>query len=1123
MSCPACRAENPSDSRFCLSCGAALGSRCPSCSAELPTGARFCNQCGGAVAGAKQVTEKERPLRDREPRAYTPKHLADKILASKSALEGERKQVTVLFADVKGSMELAESVDPEEWHRILDRFFSILADGVHRFEGTVNQYTGDGIMALFGAPITHEDHAQRACYAALQLQQELRRYANELRLARGLDFAVRIGIHSGEVVVGKIGDDLRMDYTAQGVVVGLAARLQALAEAGKAYLSGETARRVEGYFRFEDLGEVNVKGVGAPVRVLELAGTGALRTRFDVSRSRGLSRFVGRSDETAALDAALERALAGDAPVIGVVADAGVGKSRLCFELLERCRARGIATIVASGVAHGKTVPLLPILEFMRNAFGITDHDAARTAREKIAGRLLLLDESLRDALPLVFDLLGVPDPERPAPALDPSERQRTIFALLRRVTELRGRSEPTVTLLEDLHWFDAASEAYLEPLVDARPGTRALLVLNFRPEFHAPWMQRSWYQQLPLRPLGPEAQQELLRELLGSDPSLAGLAARLGERTGGNPFFLEEQVLSLAESGALAGTPGSYRLARPLEEIAVPATVQVVLAARIDRLPEREKALLQTASVIGREVPEGLLRNVAELPERDFDEALRALVRGEFLYEAALYPEPEYAFKHPLTQEVALQGQLAEKRARVHGAVARALETLDPAGTGERAALLAHHYEAAGEALPAARWHDRAAHWALRADYAEARRHWERVRALAGGLPESRESADLVAAACAQLLLAGSRLGLPEAEARALFEEGRARAASPRLHMMLLIDYARWRLQVHGTADALLEHGREAQRIARETGDREALLMAAWSLAIGCALEQRIPEALARFEEVVELAAGDARVGTETLGWGVLGFALANRLMLRAWSARFDTLEADAERVASLAAEQASLEISGHAHFYPALAEEARGDAVRTAAHARALFTLRERAVNVLLGHMAEGALGMALLLDREWAQAAETFERLLADIQARRVGRWIEPLALDRLAEALLGTGDLAAAEARAREVRELAHTRRGRHGSRGPLLLARIVARARGASARAEVEQLLEESVAYIGETGARAWVPLIHEARAELESACGDAAAAERELREAQRLYAEMGATGHAERLARELGG
>jgi adenylate cyclase len=660
--------------------------------------------------------------------------------------------------------------------------------------------------------------------------------------------------------------------------------------------------------------------------------------------------------------------------------------------------------------------------------------------------------------------------------------------------------------------------------MVDARPGTRALLVLNFRPEFHAPWMQRSWYQQLPLRPLGPEAQQELLRELLGDDPALAGLGARLAERTGGNPFFLEETVLSLAESGALAGAPGGYRLARPLEEIAVPATVQSVLAARIDRLAEREKTLLQTASVIGSELPEGLLREVAELPERDLQEALRALVRGEFLYEAALYPEPEYAFKHPLTREVAYQSQLAGRRARVHAGVARALEAADPAGTGERAALLAHHYDAAGEALPAARWHDRAAHWALRADFAEARRHWERVRALAGGLPESRESADLLAAACAQLLLAGSRLGLSEAEATALFEEGRARAAgtaSPRLQVMLLIDYARWQVQALGDPEGMIELGREAQQLAQSAGDREALLLATWSIGLGLWLEQRIPEALVHHDEVVELAAGDARLGTETLGWSALAFTFSIRALLHVWSGRFDAAEADAGRAASLAAEQTSLELTGQHHLSRALEEEARGDAAQVTVRARALIALRERVVNPMTADQADVALAMALLLDRECAEAAERLELFLADIRTRRTSLYFEPLALDRLAEALLGTGDLAAAEARAREALAVAGARGMRIGFRGPLLLARIVARARGATARAEVEQLLEVSAAYLEETGTRAWVPLLHEARAELERACGDAAAAERELREAQRLYAAMGATGHAERVAGEL--
>jgi class 3 adenylate cyclase len=342
---------------------------------------------------------------ERDPRDYTPKHLADKILTSRSALEGERKQVTVLFADVKGSMELAEQVDPEEWHRILDGFFQVLADGVHRFEGTVNQYLGDGIMALFGAPIAHEDHAQRACYAALWLRDELRRHAHELRREHGFDFQTRIGLNSGEVIVGKIGDDLRMDYTAQGHTANLAQRMEQLAEAGRIYVSAETASLIEGYFDLEDLGEFTVKGAPAPMRVWELRDVGALRTRLDVSRARGFSRFVGRADEMTTLEMALHRAMEADGQVLGVVGEAGVGKSRLCLEFVERCRAQGIRILEAHCPAHGKTVPLLPILELLRNSFGIAAQDGDQAAREKIAGRLVLLDEAFRDVLPLVFDL----------------------------------------------------------------------------------------------------------------------------------------------------------------------------------------------------------------------------------------------------------------------------------------------------------------------------------------------------------------------------------------------------------------------------------------------------------------------------------------------------------------------------------------------------------------------------------------------------------------------------------------------------------------------------------------------------------------------------------------------
>src|SRR5437667_5482032 len=455
----------------------ALVMRCPSCGHENREGAKFCEECA-----APAVTAPER-----DPRAYTPKHLAEKILSARSALEGERKQVTVLFADVKGSMDLAEQVDPEAWHAIMDRFFQLLADGVHRFEGTVNQFTGDGIMALFGAPIAHEDHGQRACWAALHLQHELRRYADDVRLEHGLGFSVRMGLNSGEVVVGKIGDDLRMDYTALGQSVGLAQRMEQMADPGKALLTGHTARLVSGYFQLRDLGETRIKGLSDPLHVFELEGVGRMRTRLDASHARGFSRFDGRQSEMAALEAALEQAIAGNAQVIGVVADAGTGKSRLCYEFAERCRAREIAVYEAHGVAHGKAVPLLPVLEFLRGYCGLTDHDPASAARDKIAGRMLLLDETLIEGLPLMFDFLGVSDPERPAPPLGPEARQRQLLDLTRRLARARSAREPALVLYEDLHWFDRASEEFIgNVVVEIAPGSRTLVLLNFRPEYHA-------------------------------------------------------------------------------------------------------------------------------------------------------------------------------------------------------------------------------------------------------------------------------------------------------------------------------------------------------------------------------------------------------------------------------------------------------------------------------------------------------------------------------------------------------------------------------------------------------------------------------------------------------------
>jgi len=644
----------------------------------------------------------------------------------------------------------------------------------------------------------------------------------ELRLERGLNFSVRMGLNSGEVVVGKIGDDLRMDYTAQGHSVGLAQRMEQMADPGKALLTGHTAKLISGYFQLRELGETRIKGLTDPLHVFELEGLGRMRTRLDVSHARGFSKFVGRQSEMAVLETALERAIAGNAQVVGVVAEAGTGKSRLCYEFAERCRAREIPVYEGHGVSHGKAVPLLPALEFQRSYFGITEQDTARAARDKIAGRMVLLDEKLAEGLPVMFDFLGVPDPERPAPPLGPEARQRQLFDVIRRLGRARSAREPAVFLFEDLHWFDRASEEFIENFVEISPGNRSLVLLNFRPEFHARWMQKSYYQQLPLAPLSAEAIDALLRDLVGSGASVKALPELIRERTGGNPFFIEEVVQALVEDGSLVGARGAYRLARPREKVAVPPTVQAVLAARIDRLDSREKHLLQTAAVIGKEFAEPVLKRVAELSEVELPESLGKLTAAEFIYEEALYPQAEYAFKHPLTQEVAYHSQLGEGRSRTHAAVARGIAELYPEQLDERAALLAHHWEQAGEALRAAEWNRRVALWAGQRNLAEAARHWQKVRALVAGLPESAETVRLVLEASREILNAAWRIGMQDTEAEVLFADARALAerAGDRRSLALLENFYGTIKFSQGDVPGTGAHCFEAARLAEQTGD---------------------------------------------------------------------------------------------------------------------------------------------------------------------------------------------------------------------------------------------------------------------------------------------------------------
>ena len=735
MQCPQCQQDNPPQAKFCLECGTRLGLTCAQCGTELPAGAKFCLACGQPV-GTRPVM----PSRFATPETYTPKHLAEKILTARSDLAGERKQVTVLFADIKGSLELIADRDPEEARHILDPVLEHLMAAVHRYEGTVNQVMGDGIMALFGAPVAHEDHAVRACYAALAMQAALRRYGEEVRRTHGLAVQSRVGLNSGDVVVRAISNDLHMDYSAIGQTTHLAARMEQLATPGSILLTATTLRLVEGLVQVHALGPIPVKGLAEPVEVFELIGASTVRRRLQAAVARGLTRFVGRQTELDALSHAQERAGAGHGQVVALVGEAGVGKSRLVYEFVHSHRTRAWLVLESASVSYGKATPYFPVIDLLKRYAHVEEHDDTRTIRAKVTGQALTLDETLQDIIPALLALLDALPEESPFLRLDPPQRRQRTLTALKRVLLRESQVQPLLLVFEDLHWIDTETQALLDSLVESLPTAQILLLVNYRPEYQHGWGSKTYYTQLRLDPLPPLSADAFLHALLGDDASLQPLTPLLIARTEGNPFFLEESVRTLVETGVLQGERGAYHLGQALQTIQVPATVQAVLAARIDRLPPEEKGLLQTAAVIGHEVPLPLLQAIADMPEEVLHRSLAHLQATEFLYETRLFPECEYTFKHALTHEVAYGGLLQERRRALHARIVEALEALAGDRLAEQVERLAHHAlrgEVWDKALAYCRQAGEKA--MVRSAYREAVGYFEQALSALPHLPEQR------------------------------------------------------------------------------------------------------------------------------------------------------------------------------------------------------------------------------------------------------------------------------------------------------------------------------------------------------------------------------------------------
>lgn len=749
MRCTKCGFDNPARGRFCEECGHVLGRTCLQCGHESPATAKFCGACGAALpAPGSLLASGSVPANFvGAPVLYTPAHLAERILAERAAMEargqeaGERKTITALFADMAGSTAMIQDLDPEEARELIDPVVAIMMEAVHHYEGYVAKSLGDGILALFGAPIAHEDHPLRALYTALRMQEAMRRHGDRIRLEKGIPLQVRVGIHTGEVVVRSIRkDDLHTDYDPVGHTIHIASRKEGMAAPSSVLVSDSTYKLADGYFHFKALGATNVKGIRTPLYVYELLGLGTLRTRLQVSAYRGLAKLVGRERELECLHAALVSTNARHGRIIGVAGEAGVGKSRLFHEFKARSQ-QGCLVLETFSVSHGKAFPYLPLIDLLKNYFQIVTSDDERLYREKVTGRLLSLDRALEDQLPYLLDLLGIREPSSTVPMMDPRLRRQRTFEAVIRLLVRESQNQPVLLLFEDLQWLDSETEAFIDALVEHVPGSRILLLFNYRQDYTHDWECLPCYIQLHLDPLGQTDAQGLLTTLLGDQPGLGPLKELISAKTEGNPFFMEEVVRTLAEEGIILGEPGSYRIQTAPVSLHIPTTVQGVIASRIDRLPQAQKELLQTMAIIGKDFSLSLVRCVAALPEQKLPPLLDHLQRSDFIFERPAFPEVEYAFKHALIQEVAANSLLLSQRIKLHERTAEAIESLFPGRLDDYVNELAHHYSKSGNASKAIQYLHLAGEQALQqCAQREGIRHLGTALELLRALPDTPE-----------------------------------------------------------------------------------------------------------------------------------------------------------------------------------------------------------------------------------------------------------------------------------------------------------------------------------------------------------------------------------------------
>ena len=993
MDCPRCRTANSEGSRFCGNCGSSLTAVCPSCGSSTLRGARFCGECG-------------KPAPPAHIAAGPPPHLAALLPHWRTSLEGERKLVTVMFADIKGSLEMLSARDPEEAVALLDPVIGHMKAAVHRYEGTVNQIMGDGIMALFGAPAAHEDHAARACYAALAMQESIRALARDLQHNGGPSVEIRVGLNSGVVVIRAIDNDLHMDLSAIGETTHLAARMEEIAPPGSIWLTRATLTLAEPLVETKLLGARAVRGRPAPVEVFELVGARAMR-RIEVAALRGLTRFVGREREMNELSRIHQRMLAGQGRVTAVVGELGIGKSRLLLEFVHAPTISGCLVFETGTVSYGQSTPYFSVLKLLRQHLVLKDGEPVEAVREKITSTLshLGLDQA---AAPLQA-LLGVLPEDNAFAMYDPLRRRELTLEALRSLVLRLCAVEPVLLVVEDLQWIDAETQELLDRLVQSIPSSRLHLLVNYRGEYHHDWGGMSCYNQVRLDPLSPEAVDTLLGVMLGDAPEVEPVKRLLIERTDGNPFFLEESVRALVDSGSLVGEPGHY-LTTGVVEPHVPATVEGVIASRLDKLPRAEKHLLQCASVIGREVPLDLLETLARLTKTDLSTALHHLQEAEFLFERVTARSPEFSFKHSLTHEVAYRSLLHEQAKVLHGATLAAIERLHADALPLHLDALVHH-ALGGEVWPKAIDYLRQAGAAAfaRGSVAESLARYEQALTLLEHLDSSRENIGRAIDVRLDLHVPLVVLG-QVARLINLHEESERLARdlgdSPRLARLLyrMSQYA-W---IQGRFKDGLERAGQALEIATSIDDAEVRVLATYALGLNQCLLGAHREAIALFGRVLD--GPDTQIARRALAVTVpayigaacwLGYSLT-------LVGEIDRALDSTDRAAQAADESDHPQAQAIAYTMRAIPMLYQGRTDTAVALCERALALCESKALLIWLPAAVGTLGWALALTGRGEEGAAHLERAVSSMEATGVKGNLSHMYI-WWADALLSAGRL------------------------------------------------------------------------------------------------------------------